>query len=327
MGKFALFRSIGRAYGFGFGCFGTALAICWLPYALIAAAAYFLLLPPVESFFQLLPSIPLPDAGPLANADHDEDVRRIFTAFLPMYSLLYRSIILFFLVSLLLRAMVAVGLTRASAGLEENGFFYFSLGASVWKLFGAWLATYLILYAAQVVLIFLAVLVGMIAGVALIKIDMLAAIGLCILLVLAVLCATIYIKVRLNFFLPPVVVFEKKLDILRSWTLSEGNFWRIIVLYIAICPPFLIFIAVLFAAELTSFVIFVPHFLNFITRPTHIFDWQLLAQISDWLLPWIPPLAAVAFLAYVLFAAMLYAATARAYRGMVATDIASQTPG
>jgi hypothetical protein len=321
VGKIAVLRSIGRAYGFGFGRFGTALAICWLPSALIVAAGFFLLVPAVGSVLQNVLHVFPQFADTLSN-----DQKGVLAQQLAMsLAGIYRQIILFALICLFLRAMVAVGLTRASVGLEEDGFFYFSLGGAVWKLFGAWLATFLIVYAARVVLTIVAVVIGILVCLALFKISLVAAIGAGVLLYLAVLCVVLYISVRLNFFLPPVIVSEKKLDILRSWTLSEGNVWRIVAIFIAVLPPLLAMYAAMSGAEVLGAFAVAPQFLAVPGYLTDSPNWQDFMEFLTNLLPWFAPLFAATFLLHVLFSAMLYAATARAYRGLVATDIASQT--
>ncbi len=320
MSKIAVFRSLGRGYDFGFGRFTTALAVCWLPYALIGVAAFFLLIPSIGSMLQdVLQNMP-PNGTTLDDAQKNALAQHLVMKF----GGLYRQIILYSLICMFLRAMIAVGLTRASVGLEEKGFFYFSLSAPVWNLFLSWIATFLIVYAVQVILAIIAVIIGLFICLPLIKVSIAAAIGVGILLYLSMLCGVIYVAIRLNFFLPPIIVSEKKIDILRSWNLSEGNVWRIIGIYIGIALPF---IALLVLADTAILIAVVPHLqLGLIDwhamGPGH---WEALMRTASDVLPLLPPLLAAAFLAKVLFAAMLYAATARAYRGLVATDIASQT--
>ncbi len=322
MRKIPVFRAIARGYGFGFGHFGTALAVCWLPYALIVAAWLVLMTTTMGSFFHdLIPLLPHdPDA--LSDAQRDEFTRH----FLVMFAGVYRAIILFALVYMLLRAMAAIGLTRASIGLEQTGFFYFSLGAQVWKLFGARIATFLILYAAKVVLVFIGVILGLIICLPLLKVSIVAAIGAGVLIVIALICAILYISVRLNFFLPPIIVSEKKLDLLRSWNLSEGNVLRILVIYLSLVPPLIMLLLATGAMWFIAFFVFMPHVLSASDSFLNSGDWIILSDAARVSLPWIPPLLAIAFLLHVLLDAMFYAATAWAYRGAVATDIASQTP-
>jgi hypothetical protein len=50
--------------------------------------------------------------------------------------------------------------------------------------------------------------------------------------------ALIYIAVRLFYLIAPVVVAENKIDLIRAWTLTRGNFWRIFGIWLAIGIPF-----------------------------------------------------------------------------------------
>jgi hypothetical protein len=67
------------------------------------------------------------------------------------------------------------------------------------------------------------------------------------LFLIAALCALLFVAVRLVFLLPPVVVAESRMSVTRGWELTHGNFWRIVLIWLAtLVPPLLI----LFVAEL-----------------------------------------------------------------------------
>jgi len=325
MRKIPVARSIGHAYGFGFGNFGTAVAICWLPYLLLAAAGVFLLAGPLREFFTLVFSALSERIAEVGTGDRNEEATRFLQTILPAYGAIYRYGILFFLLGTLLQAMVAVGLTRASMGLEQRGFFFFSLEAPVWKLFGAWLATYLIMYAAMAVIAFVGIMLGVAIGIGLAQVDSRAFIVFCAVLVLAALSLMAWIAVRLNFFLPAIIVSEKKLDVLRSWNLSEGNVLRVLGIYLSFLPVLLVLFLAGSFAKIIAFLAFVPHWFNFPERLTDNADWITWTRVVADMLPWLGPLVAATLLVQILLSAMLYAATARAYRDIVATDIASQT--
>lgn len=328
MSKIPVFRSVARAYGFAFGHFGTALTVAWLPYALIVLAGFFLLVPAAQSCLH-----GFADAFGQINAEMtDVKQEQVATDIVNQLFGLYRPVVVFFLLYIFLRAVAAIGLTRASMGLDQdNRFFYFSAGAPVWKLFGSWLATFLIIYALQTVLViafvFLTVVMALL-GAALVKIgpDFLFASALLVYLAiyLAVLCIVAYVSIRLNFFLPPIVISEKKLDLLRSWELSKGNVWRIVGIYLLIAPPYLVFA---FACWAIVALALLPHvsIMPFNVSPMAETVMSDIVQAAELSRPWIAPLMALAFLAQILFSALLFAATARAYRGLVATDIANQT--
>jgi hypothetical protein len=326
MRKIPVVRSIGRAYGFGLGHFTTAVAICWVPYLLLAAAAVFVVTGPAhELISQVFAAVS--NGLDVASDDNRKDaMERAFKALLPAYGSFYRYAVLLFLLNMLVQAMVAVGLTRASMGLDQgNGFFFLSFEAPVWKLFGAWLATYLIMYAATFVLIFAGIMLGAIAGIGLAHTHAPAFVAFCVFLVLAALTLMAWLAIRLNFFLPAIIVSEKKLDLLRSWNLSEGNVWRIIAIYFSFLPVLIILLIAGSLAKIIAFLAFVPHWLSLPERLSDNANWTTWTGIMADILPWLPALVAVAVLTQILLSAMLYAATARAYRGIVATDIAPQT--
>jgi hypothetical protein len=97
-------------------------------------------------------------------------------------------------------------------------------------------------------LIFAAALIGMIIGVAVgasggggTEGEVAATAGLLIFFfVLVILGAVLYLYLRLGFFLTPVVVVEEKIDFRRAWYLSEGNFWQMFGVTLAIVIPFFV---------------------------------------------------------------------------------------
>jgi hypothetical protein len=112
-------------------------------------------------------------------------------------------------------------------------YFYFSLDKPVWRLIGAYLLLILILIglgiAGAIVLGILAFIAGMAdAGLAV----AVSSIGGIILVLAMVLVA-----VRLVFLLPAVVVAENHVSLKRGYHLTYGNFWRIVVVVLAIGIP------------------------------------------------------------------------------------------
>ncbi|MGQ0742222.1 MAG: hypothetical protein ACT4OG_08025 [Alphaproteobacteria bacterium] len=327
MRKIPVFASIARAYAFGLGGFDRALGVAWLPYLLVLVSGWFLLAEPARGLpgdlAALLPEL-LREASEIGG---EETARRILTGLLVSYGEFYRLAIVFFLLNLFLQSAAAIGLTRVSMGLDTNiASANFWLGASVWKLFGAWFATYLIVYAANVVLVFAFIIVVVVAVAVLADVSVSAAIAICVAAFLTILALAAYISIRLNFFLPPLIVSEKKLDLLRSWTLSKGNVWRILAIYVSLVPPLVALAMIAGAAKVIAFFVLLPNWVGAIReRLSALADWNAFSILAQDALPRLPPLIAASFLLYVLFSAMLYAATARAYRGIVATGIASQT--
>jgi hypothetical protein len=61
-----------------------------------------------------------------------------------------------------------------------------------------------------------------------------------VVLLFAGFAVLIYVMVRLTFFLPAVVVVEKRVGLRRAWTLARGNFWRMFAVWVAVILPVLI---------------------------------------------------------------------------------------
>jgi hypothetical protein len=130
-------------------------------------------------------------------------------------------------------AMVTVGLQRKALGRQPQPVYYFfSLGAPVWRMAAAFFLTGIVLFiiaflvaAACIAIWFLA---GALGGAA----WLVRALG-----IIAGVAFLIYISVRLLFFLPAVVVAEESLGIEHAWTLSGHNFWRIFLVVLAVVVP------------------------------------------------------------------------------------------
>ena len=141
---------------------------------------------------------------------------------------------LIWLASIVLRAMVTVGLQERALGRAQGpAVFYFSLGAAVWRMIGASILMFLLLI---LILVLLAVATGVFWYVAVTFIPH-AGMAVAIIAVIAAVCWYIYAVVRFSFFLPAVVVAENQIGIGRSWELGGGNFWRIFaVIFVALVP-------------------------------------------------------------------------------------------
>jgi len=159
------------------------------------------------------------------------DAKEVLTKALP---LLYCYPLIIF-AALVTAAMVLVGLLRHSLGLKRGTtFIYFSLGAKVWRLIGAYLLIYVVMVA--LVAIF-AVAFGLLDGVFAPMMPKAAAVFANVVLGFIAFCAVFYVLVRLFFFLPAVIVAEGKLGIRRAWSLGGGNFWRIFFTILMIVIP------------------------------------------------------------------------------------------
>jgi hypothetical protein len=143
-------------------------------------------------------------------------------------------------VSMLLLAMIAVAITRQALGLRQGpAFAHVSLGSAELRTFGGFFGLYLLLI--LFFLVFLVILGGVSVGAAsVIKgnagVAPIMGAGIA-LAVLIGLLALVYWIVRLSFLLVPSVVDGGEFGLTRSWQLTKGNFWRIVVVGIATLLP------------------------------------------------------------------------------------------
>jgi len=230
--KIAVGRAFEDAYGFAFKRFFSVLGTVWLPYVvlLIAFGLFF------GRFFMNFAPIWLHalHGGMLHpyHPDPDEVRRLVFGgtslfAFLPL-------LVLF---ALFVRSMVYVGLLELALGMRKGPVIaYWSFGAPVWRLFGASILAFVILWVIAAVIggtcaaIWFAV--ANVAQAGLIRaIAVIVAIGL-----------FFYSLPRLFFFLAPVVVAEGHMGFGRSWQLGSGNVLRMIVTVLGVfIPAFFVF--------------------------------------------------------------------------------------
>jgi hypothetical protein len=230
MSKIPVGETISAAYEFTFSNFLSVFGIAWLPYLLFAVVVG-------GSVFLLAPDLP-----------------RLMTQdqFDPMSFVALRHVIgVFWLASLIVGAIVAVGIQRKALGLHPGPvFFYFSLGEPVWRMiFARFLAALVI------------ILVGLLTAGAGVAVWFAAgnflpayAVPVRVSAIIVAVLWLIYMIVRLSFFLPSVVVAEGRLGLGRSWMLGGGNFWRIVVVFVAVLAPVAIAFGMVRAMLLGSFL-------------------------------------------------------------------------
>jgi len=236
MGKVPFTKTIGFAYSFAISDFLTLLGIVWLPTAILLAANYLVLGPYFANMGQMFGSNPDPD-------------------------LVLRSMRFVWLVSLLgwiVFAMLAAGVTAEALGLRHGQkFVYFSLGGPVWRVFATYFLSFIAVMVLAILIVIAAVLVGALGG-ALFAVSGAGATaagkaiggGLLIFCVLFFAGLAFYIDVRLFSFLAPVAVAEKKVDLIRAWNLTKGNFWRLFGIWLAILIPLGIAVGLIYAIAL-----------------------------------------------------------------------------
>jgi hypothetical protein len=213
MNKIPVGETIARSYGFAFGEFFSVLGIAWLPHLVFVAFV-------AAVVFGLTPELPGQVMRGEFNATMIDEITRIAG--------------LLWLASIVTQCMVTVGLQKKALGrLEGLPYFYFSLGAPVWRM----LAAYILAILSFVLIVLLTGILGSIAGWA--AATMVPQYGKALAVVIGIACVfwVIYSAVRLFFFLPAVVVAEESIGIVRSWELGGGNFWRIVAVCFVVFVP------------------------------------------------------------------------------------------
>jgi len=206
--------TIAHAYRFAFGNVWTVLRAIWLP-LLAQLILSFLLMKRLTLF---LAAVQARDPSALSQLG-------------PLMLWFVAASILFF-VQLTAAMETALGRPPASP-------FYFPIGRKMWRLTGAFLSAVLAIAALMVVGLLAAWAGGLILSL-LIKsapgIRLPAAI-LAGLLVAIYLGSIFFFGVRFLFLLAPVNLSEDELGVTRAWRLSAGNFWRTLLVILAIALP------------------------------------------------------------------------------------------
>ncbi|HEV2651099.1 MAG TPA: hypothetical protein VGU69_07575 [Rhizomicrobium sp.] len=210
--------TIATSYRFAFRNVLSIFGIGWAPALLVfATSAGFVLL--------LLPGI-----RDLIAQGQKVDAAQI-AAFLPEAGLALMAWALCYLVA---AAMILAGVIRKALGILPGPvYFYFPLDSQVWRIVGAFLILSVLSWGVIIV-----------AGTAIAAIayfvsrysDPGAGIVTGVLVTIALL-AGYYALIRVQFFLPVIVVAENHISLGRSWALGRDNFWRILgILLIMIIP-------------------------------------------------------------------------------------------
>jgi hypothetical protein len=215
--KLPLEATVAGGYSFLFTRIVSIIGTVWLPYLLLFACGglgLWLVLPHGlwhGDFSQMHPDMMF---DPRIQA-----VRLLFTA-----------------AAWVVAAMITAHLMRHALGLKESTtFIHFSLAGPVWRMLGAFVLAVLLLVPVIVVVAVAAVAAGIISATQ--HLQPMQTAGLMIALVAIVMILFAYVVARLFFFLPAVVVAEKRIGLGRAWQLGRGNVWRIIGVWLCIAVP------------------------------------------------------------------------------------------
>jgi hypothetical protein len=193
MRKIPVFDTVGQAYGFTFGSFGTIVGLVWLPMAVLVALQYYVAVRYLNGYLSAFAQ------GNLYELNSAAGLR-------------YLSVVL----ALLLQAIMVAPVMRQALGLRTGGAFVsFAVGPTALRVFGAMAALALVLIAIEYIavffLVFVFAFVAVLAksaptlhGMRPVLVAALAIAGL----ILIFIAAMIYVSLRLSFFVVVVAVAE-----------------------------------------------------------------------------------------------------------------------
>jgi len=241
MAKFKLEKAIESSYSFAFRRFLSVLGVAWFPTVLFIALLCLIaavLWPEVQGLQGVVgQSWGANGNFTMQSGDWQRMGHLIINA--------SRFVGLIWLAALVLRTMIIVGVLETALDMRQGPqFFYFSLGAPVWRLIGAFII-------AIIAAIVVALLAGGAAGIAIWTAEHYAAGTAGLVKFIAIAAAVlwmIYFCVRLFYFLPTTVVAEGRIALGRAWSLGGGNFWRVVALWLATFLPIVIVAGILSAA-------------------------------------------------------------------------------
>lgn len=217
---------------------------------------------------------------------------------------------LLWLVGMVFSSMMMVGLMQLSLGQKKHCYAFFSLGADVWRLIFAGIVAFLI------VMVIFAVSTGVAVAAGIFAKSLLpnaAAVIVTIVVTVVAICFCIYAPVRLCFFLPGVVVAEHRVGLGRSWQLGGGNFWRIVLVFLAIFLPVMIVAGIIQQVTILPIVASSMTHLMHTDKPTP----ADLAAFLRVLPPLIPVFVVVGVLQRIAMSGLLAGAIGTAYNALV----------
>lgn len=219
MSKIPVGATIAHTYRFAFRDFLKILGTVWAPWTVTAIGGFFLL-PRLMAVLAALGKDDTATAFQLSGP---------LLLFLPIAAFLYL-------------VQIAATVELALQSPPRQAWFRFRVGKSVWRLIGAYLLMLLVYVGVWIASILASIAIGLIA----VAIATAAAKTLVQTIVagstyftgVLIYAAFIYVTVRLAFLIAPVVVAEEKISLGRAGNLVHGNFWRLLLVFLATFLPF-----------------------------------------------------------------------------------------
>jgi hypothetical protein len=234
--KIPVGATIARAYGFAFGNFFTNFGAIWIP-QLILLGSTFLLLPHFMAMQAHMVHMtpPAPGHPPDLNA-----AKLVLQSNLRVLAAEGPYLLSWFAALFVSVTSMMAALSREALGLRKGSVLLaFPFGPTFLRL----TAAYLLLAIIAIALYILTFIAGIVFGA---LIGLVAAsvasspfvVGIAVIVVIfAYIGAMIFVMTRLSYLVAPVAAAEKRISIGRSWTLTQGNFWRIVLIVLSVLLP------------------------------------------------------------------------------------------
>ena len=203
MKKIPVIRTIQAAYQFLFVHLGAVLGFIWVPMVILTVVGFF-----VEQRYY----------ASAADALASNNFGRLGPSLLGMFC--------YFVAALLLYAMMYVPLIQLAFGQRKDSVLaHFAFGPMEWRLFRALMGLLAFLL---LPVLASGMLIGVISSLGMVVLQLFLAL---------VYLGVFYVLLRFVFLLPALAVHEEGPLLPRSWSLSAGNFWRILAIALATVGP------------------------------------------------------------------------------------------
>jgi hypothetical protein len=217
MTRIPVLATIRDAYSFAFSHLGGVIGLIWIPMVVTTVSGFFAFQRYYTDLIDALASNNAANLGP------------------SMLLLLG-----YFLLALLLQSVMVVAVLQLAQGTRKQSVIaYFAFGAPERRMFGAFLA-----FAGTILVLMLPALVVEKTLLTLAGPRVPDMVGN-VLLVLSVYGIVLLAVPRFLALLPAIAVFEEAPALRRAWSLSAGNFWRLLAVLVAVFAPiFAVFLGV-----------------------------------------------------------------------------------
>lgn len=221
MRRLPVLAVIREAYTFTFTQLGAIIALIWLPMVIVTVAGFFATQHYAPQIMEAVKNGNPAAAGPAMLA-----------------------VLFYALAKLAFTAMMDVSVAQLALGQRQGGaMVHFAFGPTEWRMFRTMFG--LVLFVLPPALLLMAVGQNIVAGAVAGSSPQTLGSEFLFLLVYG---ALVFVLVRIGTLLVPVVVAETGPALSRAWTLSAGNFWRLLAVVMATAGPPLLTVMVVEAA-------------------------------------------------------------------------------